>query len=523
MPKVLHCLEAEFELSDKLPTRKEFSNPCYALTLIMKEFAGAFREKSMSSVPQVISFPSALCKFRIVFISFLVAVVASLAPAQETAPTVEEAAAASVADAIAEAAVDENARNAETGVTSEVLDPDIDPTELEHRLVPMTKEELAALTAEWLKIVKTKTEEVMAAQIAIDKTEGTVEDAARARLTELVHSRKALFDKYSKVIAAWEKKGGDPEEIADYRAYRSAIIIEETRTADYQTLLAQALSWLTNRDGGIQLGIDVTVIIASLLGLLFFGRVVRRFARRWIGHVPNLSKLLQAFLVTVVYWIVLAIGLMVVLSALGIDISPVFALIGGASFILAFAFQDTLGNLASGLMIMVNRPFDEGDYVDVGGVAGTVRAVSIVATTVVTPDNQIIVIPNKNVWGNVITNVTASDTRRVDLVFGISYEDSIPEAQRVIENTVKAHPLVMDDPAPVVRVHELAESSVNFICRPWAKTSDYWSVYWDLTQQVKQAFDAAGISIPYPQRDIHLRSTTVGDGQGETRQALREI
>ena len=122
----------------------------------------------------------------------------------------------------------------------------------------------------------------------------------------------------------------------------------------------------------------------------------------------------------------------IVLSALGVDISPVFALIGGASFILAFAFQDTLGNLASGLMIMINRPFDEGEYVDIGGVAGTVKSVSIVATTVTTPDNQVIVIPNKNVWGNVITNVTASDTRRVDLVFGISYEDSIPDAMRVI-------------------------------------------------------------------------------------------
>jgi small conductance mechanosensitive channel len=218
-----------------------------------------------------------------------------------------------------------------------------------------------------------------------------------------------------------------------------------------------------------------------------------------------LSKLLQAFLVTVIYWLVITIGLMIVLSALGIDISPAFALIGGASFILAFAFQDTLGNLASGLMIMVNRPFDQGHYVDVGGVAGTVQAVNIFATTVVTPDNQVIVIPNKNVWGNVITNVTASETRRVDLVFGISYEDSIAEAARVIEDTVKNHPLVLDEPEPVIRVHELADSSVNFVCRPWTKTSDYWTVYWDLTQQVKERFDAAEISIPYPQQDVHVR------------------
>ncbi|MFC6639908.1 mechanosensitive ion channel family protein [Sulfitobacter sediminilitoris] len=188
------------------------------------------------------------------------------------------------------------------------------------------------------------------------------------------------------------------------------------------------------------------------------------------------------------------------------NVTPLFAMIGGASFILAFAFQDTLGNLASGLMIMINRPFVEGDYVLVASVGGTVQSVSIVATKVTTPDNQVIVIPNKNVWGNVITNVKASDTRRVDLVFGISYDDSISDALRVIEETVKAHPLVLTEPAPVIRVHELAASSVNFVCRPWTKTADYWTVYWDLTHRMKEAFVDAGISIPYPQQDVHIRT-----------------
>jgi small conductance mechanosensitive channel len=125
---------------------------------------------------------------------------------------------------------------------------------------------------------------------------------------------------------------------------------------------------------------------------------------------------------------------------------------------------------------------------------------------VTTPDNQIIVIPNKNVWGNVITNVTASDTRRVDLVFGIAYEDSIPDALAILERVVRAHPATLEEPEPVIRVHQLADSSMNFICRPWVKTEDYWAVYWDLTHQVKEAFDAEGISIPYPQRDIHIKT-----------------
>jgi small conductance mechanosensitive channel len=205
-----------------------------------------------------------------------------------------------------------------------------------------------------------------------------------------------------------------------------------------------------------------------------------------------------------VYWLTIAFGLMVVLAALGVNITPLFALVGGASFIIAFALQETLGNLAAGLMIMINRPFDEGDYVLVAGLGGTVKHVSVVSTTVTTPDNQVIVIPNSKVWGDVITNVTASETRRIDLLFGIGYGDSIEQAQKVLEEVVAHHPLVLKDPAPVIRVNELADSSVNFIVRPWTKTGDYWTVYWDLQRAVKEAFDNNGISIPFPQTDMHL-------------------
>lgn len=426
------------------------------------------------------------------------------ASAQTPDPAQPEEAAAEPApvEAPAEAAAEEEGPE----LPEEVLDSTIEVTELQYRLIPLTKDELAALAAEWLQIVKAKTQEVALTQVEISQTEGDVADEMRERLAELTTERKQLFDNYEEVVSAWEKKGGDEAAIAEYRAYQNSIIVEETRTADFETLLAQAIAWATDRDGGIQLAIDIGVVVGTFLVLLFVARIIRRFVRRWIGRVPNLSMLLQAFLVALIYWLVLAIGIMVVLSALGIDISPVFALIGGASFILAFAFQDTLGNLASGLMIMINRPFDQGDYVDIGGVAGTVKAVSIVATTVVTPDNQVIVIPNKSVWGNVITNVTASDTRRVDLVFGISYDDSIPDAIRVMETLVKQHPLVLAEPEPVIRVHELANSSVNFICRPWTKTGDYWTVFWDLTQQIKEGFDQAGISIPYPQQDVHVKA-----------------
>jgi len=411
---------------------------------------------------------------------------------------------------------------ADIALPAEVLQSDIDLEELEFRLVPLTKNELTQLAEEWLQVVKAKTEEVMEAQVKVSKSDGEVEDAIREKLTDLATERRELFNKYSAVLNAWERKSGDEAAIADYRAYQSAIIVEETQKADFKTLMARALAWLTSKDGGIKLAKDIGIVLAAFLGLLIVAGLVRRFTRRWIVHVPNMSNLLQAFIIGIVYWLVLAFGLMLVLAALGVNITPLFALIGGASIILAFAMQDTLSNLASGLMIMIYHPFDEGDYVDVGGVAGTVKTTNIVATTVTTPDNQVIVIPNKNVWGNIITNVTASDTRRVDLVFGISYDDSIPEAFGVLEETVAAHPHVLKDPEPTIRVSELTDSSVNLICRPWVKTEDYWSVYWDLTRQVKERFDAAGISIPYPQQDVHFIETAPASKPSERVHSSRE-
>ncbi len=387
-----------------------------------------------------------------------------------------------------------------------LTDPSINAGELELRLIPLTRDDLAALADVWLGIVKAKTEAVVEQQIEINRGQGAADAAARDRLNQLFEERRSLFEKYGLVVDGWQKKGGDAAEIATFRAYRTSVLFEEKRTAGLKNLISRAFSWTTQQDGGVRFGVRAGVVIVSLIALFTVARIIRRLAGRAIGRIPNLSKLLQAFLMVVIYWLVIAFGLMIVLSMLGVDITPVFALIGGASFIMAFALQDTLGNLAAGLMIMINRPFDEGDYVDIGGVAGTVKAVSIVSTVVTTPDNQVIVVPNSKVWGNVITNVTASATRRIDLTFGISYDDSIDEAQKVIEDTVLAHPLVLKDPAPVIRVNELAASSVDIICRPWARSSDYWTVYWDLLRQVKTNFDAAGISIPYPQQDLHVRA-----------------
>ena len=395
-----------------------------------------------------------------------------------------------------------------------VTNPDISLEELRIRIVPLTRNELAGLAEVWRDIVKTKTTEVMEVQLAVNAAEGAAADAARERLVDRTNERKDIFDRYSAVIDAWELKGGDEAAIKDFRTYILAIRADQIKSADTETLFAVLIEWLTSADGGVEVATDLAIIVASFYGLLLVARIVRRFTSKRIHRVGNISKLLQSFLVAVIYWLVLSFGLLIVLAFLGVDVTPLIALVGGASFIIGFAFQETLGNFASGLMIMINRPFDEGDFVELSGVTGTVKSVSIVATTVVTLDNEVIVVPNRQVFGNVITNATASDIRRVDLTFGIGYGDDIPHAISVLKEAVEAHPLVLKTPDPLIVVKELGDSSVNFLCAPWTKTENYFTVYWDLIADVKQRFDAASISIPFPQRDVHLH--TVSTSSAET-------
>jgi small conductance mechanosensitive channel len=417
-------------------------------------------------------------------------------------------------DATAEEPAAEAAQDMATAYPADLDDPSIDLEELQLRLIPLTADQLGSLAAAWQEQARAAAQATVDKSLEIRAAEGTETEALRQKRLALLVERALVFDKFLAVVSSLEAKGGDPAEVALLRDYISAIRSEEKSQLTPQEFADSFLKWLVSPEGGVGIGFRIAVIAGSLFGLFIVARIVRAWARSTFNRIPNLSKLLSSFLVMAVYWLTIAFGLMVVLAALGVNITPLFALVGGASFIIAFALQETLSNLAAGLMIMINRPFDEGDYVLVAGLGGTVKHVSVVSTTVTTPDNQVIVIPNSKVWGDVITNVTASDTRRIDLVFGIGYGDSIEQAQKVLEEVVAHHPLVLKDPAPVIRVNELADSSVNFIVRPWTKTGDYWTIYWDLQRAVKEAFDNNGISIPFPQTDMHLYVADSGKATG---------
>jgi small conductance mechanosensitive channel len=246
-----------------------------------------------------------------------------------------------------------------------------------------------------------------------------------------------------------------------------------------------------------------------LLLILFVFRVLARVTRKVVqrsldASKLDLSQLLRSMIVATVGNGVMFLGLLVALSQIGFSLGPVLAGLGVAGFIVGFALQDTLSNFASGMMILLYRPYDVGDLIEAGGVFGKVSRMSLVSTTFLTLDNQTLVVPNSKIWGDVIKNVTAQKVRRVDMTFGISYGDDIPHAEKVLEAIVAEHPKVLDDPAPTIRLHKLGDSSVDFVVRPWVATDDYWEVYWDVTREVKMRFDREGVSIPFPQRDVHV-------------------
>jgi small conductance mechanosensitive channel len=302
----------------------------------------------------------------------------------------------------------------------------------------------------------------------------------------------------------------------------------DLETTEYQHLLIQATGQITTdildtkvavsligqwlgglRDWALDNG-PTLIFNVFLFGLiLFIFRLLSRLTRKLVTKAVSssrlqFSQLMQKMFISISGNAVMVAGLLVALSQLGFSMGPILAGLGIVGFIIGFALQETLGNFAAGAMILIYRPYDVGDMIEAAGAFGKVSAMSLVSTTILTIDNQTLIIPNGKIWGDVIKNVTGQTMRRVDMVFGVSYTDDIPHTEKVLAAIVEEHPKVLDDPEPVIRLHTLGESSVDFVVRPWVKTDDYWDVYWDVTREVKMRFDKEGISIPFPQRDVHF-------------------
>ncbi|QCP03327.1 mechanosensitive ion channel [Salinivibrio kushneri] len=264
-----------------------------------------------------------------------------------------------------------------------------------------------------------------------------------------------------------------------------------------------ALNWA--EDNAPQLVFQLIIFVLILLVAKLLARLTRSVVKSAVANKNfKFSQLMQDFFVSMSGKAVWVIGILVGLSQIGVNLTPVLTGFGIAGVIIGFALQDTLSNFAAGMMLLIYRPFDVGDFVYAGGVDGKVGNMSLVNTTIRTFDNQIIIVPNSKIWGDVIKNVTRERIRRVDMVFSIGYKDDLLRAEAVLTEIVQSHPAVLRTPEPMIKVHVLNTSSVDFIVRPWVKTDDYWDVYWDVTKTVKLRFDEEGISIPFPQQDVHL-------------------
>lgn len=266
---------------------------------------------------------------------------------------------------------------------------------------------------------------------------------------------------------------------------------------DLQELTAQTTAFITNYSWNI---------VGSLL-IFFVGKWLARKMATLMKKLllkQEIDQTLVKFLDNIVYYALMVVVIMAAADRLGVDTTSFLAIFGAAGLAVGLALKDSLGNFASGVMLVFFRPFKIGDAVTAGGITGKVESITIFNTIFLTPDNQRVIVPNGKVTGDVITNITANPTRRLDLVFGISYDDNILTAKAIFKQMLEEESRILEEPAPQIVVSELADSSVNFFVRPWVKTEEYWAVKFDLTEKIKIALDDAGITIPYPQRDVHL-------------------
>ena len=266
---------------------------------------------------------------------------------------------------------------------------------------------------------------------------------------------------------------------------------------DFKPILDQLYKYL------LTYGLNFIAAVA----IFVFGKILVGILTNWVEKLmvkAKMEKTLVRFVKNLSYYVMITVVIIAALTKLGVQTTSIVAILGAATLAIGLALQGSLSNFAAGVMIIMFHPFKVGDFVEAGGVMGVVQEVQIFNTILLTPDNKMIILPNSKVTTDKVTNYSASEERRVDLVFGISYDDDIKKAKEVLEKIAKEDSRILAEPATVVAVSELADSSVNLICRPWVKNGDYWDVYFDLLEKGKVELEANGLSIPYPQQDVHM-------------------
>ena len=289
--------------------------------------------------------------------------------------------------------------------------------------------------------------------------------------------------------------------------------MEDNTTSSADFSLQGVIDFLADNGVDSQTVVEFGKNLLIALVIFYVGRLVIRIVVRALRRVmqkQEVDKTLETFICNLVSAALLVVVIIAAIGALGIQTTSFIAIFGAAGLAIGLALQGSLSNFASGVLIVLFRPYRVGDFIEAAGIAGVVEQVQILTTILKTGDNKQIIVPNSQIMDSIIVNYSANETRRIDLVIGVDYSDDLDKVRDTLNELIAADDRILDDPAPKVAVSELADSSVNFIVRPWVKSEDYWNVNFDLTEAIKKRFDKEGISFPFPQQDVHLYNA-VGD------------
>ncbi|NEO00133.1 MAG: mechanosensitive ion channel, partial [Moorea sp. SIO3I7] len=413
-----------------------------------------------------------------------------------------------------EEAVKEEEKTKQDKTLQGAIDKAVEGTETEKDKAKTSNEEVAKVQDKIgtisNKIVTDEQEQKKTGQ-GIDQAKQDLEEAVEAKtevkkqvlvnMTTLREQRTALSDRFEVVLEELETKGGDVELYDKYIDAISGIKVDVT---DTEGTWITIVGWLQSKEGGLRWANNIGKFLGIVAGFSILSLILGTVLEKSLWMFPNMSAMLRQFVVRITRQGLFLVGLLLGITALEVSIGPLMAMIGAAGFVVAFAFQNTLGNFANGLMILLYKPFDVGDMIEVAGVKGTVKDVNLVCTTIKTYENKIIIVPNNSIWGNVIENETSSPVRAMFLTVRISYSNSITQAIQVLKDIANSHPLVLEDPAPWIDTGELAEYAVNIWFMAYTKKEDYWTAYCDISRIIKERFEEEGIVIPLPQQEIYI-------------------
>jgi small conductance mechanosensitive channel len=346
---------------------------------------------------------------------------------------------------------------------------------------------------------------LLAARQATAGTDSALLQSARFEGERL----EVAISRLSSVVTMLERLGGDTLVMRRVLIEKSGgLALSLVDTAMLSVVLAETQDRLTDwfADNGASTFFSIALFVGILILARSLAGIAKRITERALRHSDqSISQLLKETLISMTGTVVFLIGLLVALAQVGVSVAPMIAGLGVVGFIVGFALQDTLSNFASGAMILAYRPFDTGDFIAAGDAEGTVLKMNLVNTTIVTIENKVLIIPNSKIWGGVIMNVTGQKLRRTDIIYRVSYSDDVDVVQRILEELIDADERWLDDPEPLVRLKQYSESSIDFMVRAYAKTDDFWEAVWALNKSVKKRFDEEGITIPFPQREVHTR------------------